>query len=98
MFSSTKTPSPKSKPLPTIQNFRASFRSEERSRIVLKKIKIIANPNLRLSWTSKLMTWKSILEDQKDYRERITKIELYNQKLMNGRRKKQSPHRHTNSP
>jgi hypothetical protein len=44
------------------------------------------------------MTWKSILEDQKDYRERITKIELYNQKLMNGRRKKASPRKNTNSP
>lgn len=60
-------------------------------KIILKRLQSENNENLRESWTSKLLNWRAILEDQKEYRQLITKIEMYNNKMTISKRRRKSP-------
>lgn len=77
--------------LSPINSFKGTLRAKEKKTIVLRRLKSDTRQNISISWLEKLMNWRSILEDQKEYRHLITKIELYNQKLTNGRKRRTSP-------
>ncbi|OMJ90401.1 hypothetical protein SteCoe_7203 [Stentor coeruleus] len=93
MQSHYSSPLPQEEHLPAIRSIKGPLHLSQKPKIVLKRLQSETRQNIRLSWTSKLMNWKAILDDQKEYRELITKIELYNQKLkVQKRRKRVSPH------
>lgn len=64
-----------------VQHSIGEFQTKK-PKIVLKKYKVLTENKMKSSWTSKLLNWRSILEDQKVYRQMITKIELYNHKMI----------------
>ena len=71
----SKTPIPRYDKLPKINDKP----NQTKNKIILKKHKTEEPNKLTLSWTSKLLNWRAILEDQREYRQMIIKIELYNQ-------------------
>lgn len=92
MQSHYTSPLPPDDHLPAIRSIKGPLHPGQKPKIILKRLQSETRQNLRLSWTSKLMNWKAILDDQKEYRELITKIELYNQKIKVQRRRRASPH------
>ncbi|OMJ79646.1 hypothetical protein SteCoe_20325 [Stentor coeruleus] len=77
--------------LSDMNSLKGTLRYKEKKIIVLRRLKSDTRQKINISWIEKLMNWRSILEDQKEYRHLITKIELYNQKLTNGKRRRLSP-------
>lgn len=86
-----KSFSPFSEKLPLI-NIKSPKKPLSKPRIILKRLQNENPGNLAESWTSKLLNWRAILEDQKEYRQMITKIEIINQKMNVGRKRKGSPY------
>jgi len=84
--------SPVSEKLPRI-NLYGPKDKNSKPKIVLKRLQSENSDKLGVSWTSKLLSWRAILEDQKEYRQLITKIEIYNQKMtISKRRRRNSPY------
>ena len=86
-----KSFSPYSEKLPPI-NLNSPKKPLSKPKIILKRLQSENPGNLAESWTSKLLNWRAILEDQKEYRQMITKIEIINQKMSVGRKRKVSPY------
>lgn len=78
----SKTPTLQSYRLPRINHSIDNISYSKKKKIVLKKTRTEDRKDLKLSWINNILSWRAILEDQKEYRMMITKIEIFNQKLI----------------
>jgi hypothetical protein len=80
MYKTSKTPVPAIDKYSKLYSFRKP-KDRNTIKITSKKIVYEEDRNPNMSWTSQILNWRSILQDQKDYRKMINRIELFNQKI-----------------